>query len=242
MDRAVRTVLLVDGSATMLYYHGILLKRLEYAVLTASSAEEALKIMEETMPSIVLTALLLPGMGGSDFIKKLKSYDRTAAVPVIVLTAEEDADVRSACLNMGCIAYMIKPAEPNRLFRTIQTALEPTPRANIRLNTSLKAVAGEEPARGLAEHTEYATTISEGGFYLRTLSPRPMHTLIPVRIFIKDHEITAKAEVLYSHVMKEGRFTVPGMGMKFVEISDEDRSFLRSFIMEKLTDDIMPGS
>jgi CheY-like chemotaxis protein len=242
MERAVRTVLLVDGSATILYYYGILLKRLEYVVFTAASAEEALKIMESTVPSLVLTAISLPEMGGIDFIKKIKSSDRTSAVPVIVLTAEEDAHIRSACLSMGCAAYLIKPVEPDHLFRTIQTALEPTPRANIRLSTSLKAVAGEGTTQDRAERSEYATTISEGGFYLRTLSPQPKNALIPVRIFIKDREIRAKAVVLYSHVMEEGTFREPGMGMKFVEISKEDRSFLRSFIMEQLTFDIMPGS
>jgi hypothetical protein len=48
--------------------------------------------------------------------------------------------------------------------------------------------------------------------------------------------------VLYSHAMEEGTFREPGMGMKFVEISEEDRSFLRSFIKAQLTSDIMPGS
>jgi two-component system chemotaxis response regulator CheY len=242
MDRAIRTVLLVDSSSTMLYYYGTLLKRLEYVVLTAASAEEALKIMENTVPSLVITAISLPEMGGIDFIKKMKESDRTSAVPVIVLTAEEEADIRSACVDMGCSAYLIKPADPGHLFRTIQTALEPTPRVNIRLSTSLKAVVGEGSAQDGAERTEYATTISEGGFYLQTLSPRPKNALIPVRIFIKDREIRAKAEVLYSHAMQKGTFREPGMGMKFVEISKEDQSFLRSFIMEQLTSDIMPGS
>jgi DNA-binding response OmpR family regulator len=161
---------------------------------------------------------------------------------VIVLTAEEDAHIRSACLGMGCAAYLIKPVEPDHLFRTIQTVLEPTPRVNIRLSTSLKAVVGEGTARDGAERTDYATTISEGGLYLRTLSSQPKNALIPVRIFIKDREIRAKAMVLYSHAMEEGTFREPGMGMKFVEISEEDRSFLRSFIKAQLTSDIMPGS
>jgi len=242
MERAIRTVLLVDGSATMLYYYGILLKRLEYVVLTAASAEEALKIMEGMVPALVLTAISLPKMGGIDFIKKMKGSDRTKTVPVIVLTAEEDAHIRSACLGIGCAAYLIKPVEPDHLFRTIQTALEPTPRANIRLSTTLKAVVGEEATQDRAARSEYATTISEGGFYLRTLSPWPKNALIPVSIFIKDREIRAKAVVLYSHVMEEGTFREPGMGMKFVEISNDDRSFLRNFIIEQLTFDIMPGS
>jgi CheY-like chemotaxis protein len=240
-DRETRTVLIVDGSATMLFYHGVLLKRLEYAVLTAATPENALKIMERTVPSLIITEIEFAKMSGIDFIKTITGADRTRAVPVIVVTAEENADVRSTCLRMGCAAYLIKPVEPGHLYRTIQTATETTPRENIRINTSLKAVVSKGTAPGGAERTEYATTISEGGLYVRTLSPHPKDALIPVKIFIKDREIRARAIVLYIQGMEGGAFKEPGMGMKFVEISEEDRSFLRSFISEQLTSDILPA-
>ena len=51
--------------------------------------------------------------------------------------------------------------------------------------------------------------------------------------------IRAKVVVLYSHVVEEGTFRE---GNEFVEITNEDRSFLRHFIMEQLTFNIMPGS
>ncbi len=63
-----RTVLLVDGSATMRYYYAILLKRLEFTVMVAESAEEALTLMENTVPSLILTDIVLPKMSGIDFI------------------------------------------------------------------------------------------------------------------------------------------------------------------------------
>jgi CheY-like chemotaxis protein len=63
-EREARTVLVVDRSATMLYYHGILLKRLDYTVLTATSSEEALKITHIMSPSLILTAISFPSMSG----------------------------------------------------------------------------------------------------------------------------------------------------------------------------------
>lgn len=238
--RETRTVLIVDGSTTMLSYHGILLKRLEYKVLTASTPEEAVKIVERTVPSLILTAIEFARMSGIDFIKTIKGADRTRTIPVIVISAEENAAVRSTCLGMGCAAYLIKPVEPGNLYRTIQAATEPTPREHIRINTSLKALVSKGTAPGGAEQTEYATNISEGGLYLRTFSPHPKDALIPVKIFIKDREIRTQAVVLYSHGMEGGAFKEPGMGMKFIDISEDDRNFLRSFINELLTSDIMP--
>ncbi len=224
----------------MRYYYGVLLRRLRYAVMTAATPEEALTIMGYTVPSLVLAGLSFPTTSGVDFIKRLKGSGHTKAVPVVVLTGEESAAVRSACLDLGCAAYLVKPVEPDQLFRAIQAATEPTPRVNIRLNTTLRAVVGEEPVPAGAERTEYATTISEGGFYVRTLSLRPRDAAIPVRILVRDREIRAKAVVLYNVALEGGVFREPGMGMKFVEISGEDRKFLRRFIKEQLTSDIMP--
>jgi CheY-like chemotaxis protein len=237
MDRPERTVLLVDKSTTLRYYHGMLLTRLDYAVLTAASPEEAMMIMERTVPSCVLTGFRFPMMSGLDLMKKLKGQERTRRIPVIVMTGEKDAAVRKACIEHGCSGYLVKPVEPASLYRAVQAATETTPRSNIRLGTSLKAVVGD------ADRSAQATMISEGGLYVRTPVLTPKDAITPVRIFIKDREIKATVVVLYiyNHAPEGGASRGPGMGLKFIEITDEDRMFLRSFIKEQLTSDITPG-
>ncbi len=239
MDREMRTVLIVDASAAMLYYHGALLKRLDYTVLTAATPEAALKAIEHAAPSLILTGLSFPRMTGTGFIKTLKSSERTKAIPLIVLTAEEDGAARSACMDLGVAAYLVKPVDPGKLYKTIQAATELTPRENIRITTNLKVVLEEVAALGSgAERTECATSISEGGLYLRTFSPKPRHTVTPIRIFIGEREIRAKAEVLYTLAMEDGPFKEPGMAIKFVELSEDDKSYLRGFIKEQVTSGI----
>ena len=240
-ERETRTVLIVDGSATMLYYHGILLKRLEYTVLTADTPEHALKVMDHKIPSLILTAISFPSMNGVDFIKAIKGRESTKAIPVIVLTAEEHASVRSACLSLGCVAYLIKPLDPSILYRTIQAAVESTPRENIRINTSLKTLVGQEGANDSAERIEYATAISEQGAYVRTLTPGSKNAIIPIKICIKDREIRAKAVVLYTNTIERGAFREPGMGLRFIEISEDDQNYLRDFINAQLVSDIVIG-
>jgi CheY-like chemotaxis protein len=90
----------------------MLLTRLKYAILTAASSEEAMMILEHTIPSCVLSGFLFPMMSGSDFIKKLKSLERTRNVPVIVLTGERDAAARKTCIDLGCASFLTKPVEP----------------------------------------------------------------------------------------------------------------------------------
>ena len=236
-----RTVLLVDGSDTLRYYYAILLKRLEFIVMVAESAEEALRLMESTVPSLILTDIALPQMSGTDFIKTVKNSDRMKQVPIVVLADRDDVAAKSACLGMGCFDFLIKHVEPGNLYRSIQSALVPTPRAHIRLSMPLKVVVGDGTSRGGAERTEFATTISEGGIYLRTLFPRPKDSSTPLRILIRDRSIRAKATVVYNRAMEGGFFREPGMGMRFVDISPEDRTFVRHFIKEQLTSDIVIG-
>jgi hypothetical protein len=180
-------------------------------------------------------------MSGMDFIKAIKSAERTKAIPVIVMTAEEQESIRSASLALGCLAYLIKPVAPATLYRIFQAAVETTPRENIRISTSLKTIVGAGVAKDPAARIEYATAISEKGAYVRTLAPKARNSLIPVRIYIHDREIRAKAEVIYTSAIEGGTFREPGMGLKFIEIREDDQNYLRNFIHEQLTSDIVTG-
>jgi len=242
-EREIRTILLVDSSASVLFYIAMLLRRLEYKVLTARSCEDALRLMEGNTPSIVLTELSLPRMSGIEFLKHMKESARFKAIPVVILTSETDPGTKATCTRLGCAAYLHKPVEPDILYRTLQSASESIPRVNIRLQTSLKVVIGDDSAVGGAKRAEVATAISEGGLFIRTLYPQPSNTLTPLRIFMGGREVRATAVVLYSYALGEGPFEEPGMGMKFVEISDADRSAIRKFISEQLTGDLAhPGN
>lgn len=238
MDREIRTILLVDSSASILFYLGLLLKRLEYKVETARNAEDALLMLGKNPPSIVITEISLPKMSGINLLKYMKDKTQWKAIPVVVLTSEIDPGIRDTCMRLGCAAYLGKPVEPDALYRTLQAVSESLPRKNIRLATSLKVIVGDGAVMGGVARTEYATALSEGGLYVRTLYPQPQNASTPVRLYLPDREITAKAVVLYSYTLAGGPFKEPGMGMKFVEISDADRGAIREFIRDQLTKDI----
>ena len=225
-----RIALVVDVSPTILYYHSILLKRLQYAVLTAHDPDEALQMMRQMIPSLIITGLTFAHASGIDFIKKIKSNGHTKSVPVIVLTSIEDEATRSDCLDAGSDACLSKPVDPSCLFWTLQEVVEQTPRQFPRIKTTVKAIAD-------GRH-DYATSLSEGGLYLRTLSPRPKDEVIQVSMFINGREVRTKAVVLYSIDLAPGAFKEPGMGLKFIEISEDDRAFLRQFIRDHLIADI----
>jgi CheY-like chemotaxis protein len=240
MNRALRSVLIVDENASMRYYHGLLLMRLHYVVLTADSTGEALVNMARSVPSIVLSSLSLPEVQGKDLFGAIRSSDRLGGVPVIALSEKDDQEVRLSCLKKGYAACFGKPADPHLLYRAIQAATEATPRAHIRLNLALKAVVGE--GTDYNEEEVYTSTISEGGMFLQTYSPPPARTKMPLKLVLSDREIRTTAEVLYSSTLERRTFQQPGMGLRFIEMHDDDRAYLRSFIKEQLVRDIMPGT
>ena len=238
MIRQVRTLLLVDNSATTQFYWGMLLKRLDYKVVSKRSAEEALKVLEAEPPSIVLTEAALSGMDGVSLLKAIKTDNRYKDIPVVMLTASEDPALKAECGRLGCAAWFRKDAEPDDLYQELQSLIEATPRSHIRLNTSVRVIVGDGTTMGGSARTEFASAISEGGLYVRTQYPQPQNALTPVRILLDEGEVRAKAVVLYSYAKNEGPYKEPGMGIKFVEISDQDRRLIRQFIKEQLTQGI----
>jgi CheY-like chemotaxis protein len=239
-DRETRTILIVDNSASMLFYLAMLLKRLEYKVLTARNAEDALRMVEAAAPSLVLTELSLPGMNGLELLKHLKNQASFRAIPVVILASDNEPGMKDACAGLGCASFLAKPVEPEELYRAIQSVSEAVPRSHIRLGTSLQVFVGDNGVTGGALRPEYATAISEGGLYIRTLQPQPRNALLPLRLLLGGSEIRTRAVVLYTCVLGEGPFTEPGMGVKFVELSDADRARIRAFIREHLTGDLVP--
>ena len=235
MARDIRTLLIVDNRAASLFYWGMLLKRLEYKVVGKRNAADALKVLETDPPAVVLMEVTLSGSDGVALLREIKSDLRFKDIPVIILTSVTDPAVKDACERLGCAAWLGKDVEPDALYQKLQVLVESTPRQHIRLSTSVKVIVGDGTTMGGSARTEYASAISEGGLYVRTQYPQPQNALTPVRIMLDGGEVQAKAVVLYSYAKNEGPHKEPGMGLKFVNISDQDRRLIRQFIKDHLT-------
>lgn len=235
--RENRTILLIDNSAAVLSSMSLLLNRLEYKVVLARSAEEALRQLDTTSPLVIITELSLSGMSGVDFIKQIKDSHRYKAIPLIVLTASRDRGMENACMRLGCGTYLNKPVEPDYLYRAIQKATESSPRMHIRLKTTVKVIVGDDSVMGGSCRTEQATAVSEGGLFVLTKYPQPRNAVTPIRMVLDGGDVAAKAEVLYTYKQGEGPYAEPGMGMKFVKIADTDRALIREFIKTQLLND-----
>ncbi len=103
------TVLVVEDNFTLQNYLHLLLSE-EYRVVLAEHGEAALEKLEE-QPEIdlIISDLMMPVMDGYRLLTALKSDDKTAGIPVIMLTARAEKDARLKALRIGVDDYLTKP-------------------------------------------------------------------------------------------------------------------------------------
>ncbi len=242
-DRKKRLLIVVDGDGAHLYYTGILLQHLDYTIYTTKTAEEALEVMNISLPSLVLTEVNLPRMNGREFLKKLKQNPATKSIPVVVYSLSKDPAVRDACLREGAAGFLVKPVDPDTLYAAIQQATEATPRSYIRLNTCLEVIVGNEKEDEMASIDDCVMALSENGMYVNTTRTRPPGARVPITLFLGSAKIRIEGMVLYSFDSRSrGPLRTPGMGIKFVSIGPEDRALIKAFIKKQVTSGLPPGS
>ncbi len=237
-NRHSRFLLLVDGDANHLFYAAMLLQRLEYNICTSKTAEEALEMTSVALPALVITELNLPGMTGLEFAHRLNEDERTADVPVIAATNNLTPAVELECRQHGCVACIRKPIQAEEVYRTVQSAIENTPRSAMRVVTRLAVTVNNVPLD--CAEGECVSVISEKGLYIRTLKPYPKKALIHIQMLISDNSVSAEALVLYSHTFGEGPFKEPGMGLQFTRITPQAQGVIRQYIKDEITRGIKP--
>jgi two-component system, OmpR family, KDP operon response regulator KdpE len=113
-EREVSRVLVVDDDPQLLRAVVAGLEARDYAVVTAETGEEAVRIMKtETRIDLVLVDLGLPGMSGHDVIDQLRTF---TDIPVIVLSVRDSQDDKVQALDAGADDYITKPFATSELL------------------------------------------------------------------------------------------------------------------------------
>ena len=95
-----------------------------YKTIIAENAEDALNILRERSPDLILTDIMLPGMSGIDFVRAVREHPEYKDIPIIVLSAfSTDTDIREA-FYAGCTDYIVKPIDINEFSTKLKKYLE----------------------------------------------------------------------------------------------------------------------
>jgi DNA-binding response OmpR family regulator len=81
----------------------------EFKILSAKNGDEGFSIANETIPDLVITDVMMPGLSGFELCTKLKNQVITSHIPILILSAKTNIEHQIEGLNMGADVYMVKP-------------------------------------------------------------------------------------------------------------------------------------
>lgn len=108
-----QSVVIIDDRITNLKILERLATSLDEGVVvtTYSNPRVALEAMRKEPPDLIITDFKMPDLDGADFIRLFKSQESAAEIPVIVITAYEDRDLRYRALEAGATDYLLSPVD-----------------------------------------------------------------------------------------------------------------------------------
>jgi two-component system, OmpR family, phosphate regulon response regulator PhoB len=119
----VATILVVEDEPDIQELIAYNVEKAGHVAQRAGSAEQALDMIREALPHLVLIDWMLPGMSGIDLAKALRGNRRTEGIPLIMVTARGAEQDKLAGLETGADDYMTKPFSPAELNARIKAVL-----------------------------------------------------------------------------------------------------------------------
>lgn len=120
----MKKILIVDDDITLKTALIRYLQNRGYSVQEASSGSEALALFEQNPPDVVVSDVMMPGMDGLEFCRRLRSTRSGQLVPFIFLSGRKELDDRIQGHQIGADDYLVKPFEPRELVAKIEAQLE----------------------------------------------------------------------------------------------------------------------
>src|SRR5580692_8120089 len=100
-----------------------MLKTASYRVLEATRAADALVVLEREKVDLVVVDLMMPGMSGPDFCRRLKTTERTKLIPILMTTSVQGAENEIAGIDSGADEFLVRPLQPGVVRTRVRSML-----------------------------------------------------------------------------------------------------------------------
>jgi signal transduction histidine kinase/DNA-binding response OmpR family regulator/ligand-binding sensor domain-containing protein len=121
-ERTPYKILVVDDDTEIGHYLNTLLSA-EYKVINRFDADSAHKAIEEEMPDLIISDVVMPGVSGYEFCRAIKDDLQLCHLPVILVTAKTMVESQVQGLEAGADAYVTKPFAPDYLLALVKSQL-----------------------------------------------------------------------------------------------------------------------
>lgn len=123
-QRDSKKLLLIDDDPNLILLVKDYLEFRGYDVMTAENGREALEVLDNKIPDMIICDVMMPEMDGYSLVKHIRQEPRTNTIPVLFLSAKGQSQDRVKGLNEGADVYMVKPFEPEELVAQVESSLK----------------------------------------------------------------------------------------------------------------------
>ncbi|NJR50488.1 MAG: response regulator transcription factor [Leptolyngbyaceae cyanobacterium CSU_1_3] len=200
-----RQLVLVDDEPGLRDAVQAYLEDSDFTVHTASNAREGWDLVQQKLPDLVITDVMMPQVDGYQFLKQLRDDPRFQSLPVVFLTARGMTGDRIQGYGAGCDAYLPKPFDPDELVAIVNRLLQQ--------RATLKATSAEGEMPDVADMArqiaEIRAILTQRGAIVQTPSsvkldftPREQSVLDLVVDGLMNKEIARRLETSVRNVEK----------------------------------------
>jgi CheY-like chemotaxis protein len=118
-----KSILVIDDSTTNVVLLDAILSDNGYKIEKALSASEAYSLIDKNIPDLILLDLLMPHINGFDFLRKVKSEQKTKDIPVVVISAVTNPEDIKLAKELGAAKFVEKPINIQNLKDLVQSML-----------------------------------------------------------------------------------------------------------------------
>jgi two-component system phosphate regulon response regulator PhoB len=221
-------ILIVEDEPAIQELLSLSLTQAGYTTMAALSVEQAMLLLREALPDLIILDWMLPGMSGIEFARRLKSDEFSRNIPIIMLTARGEEIDKVRGLEIGADDYITKPFSPRELNARIKAVLrrlapqmtdDPIETGGLRLDPATHRVTGNGNPLDLGP-TEFRLL-----HYLMS-NPERVHSRSQVldrvwgdRVFVEDRTVDVHIRRLRQALSATGHEeliqTVRGVGYRF---------------------------
>ena len=224
-----KKILIVDDSNYFQRLGESFLRRGLCMVLKAKNAEDALRIIKDEHPHVVVMDLVMPGMKGDECCRVLKSDPSLKDIPIIMLANSWEKNARERCLDAGCDDFISKPVNKARLYASIKQYVNIVERSHVRTpcngELSFSTDMGSFPGS--------LNDVSEGGIFIRNVDPLKVGAELDA-VFKLNRlgdlmKISGTVVRVVHNSGENSSISAAGMGIKFNDASDEIKKRIKNY-------------
>jgi DNA-binding NarL/FixJ family response regulator len=148
-----KRLLIVDDEPNLLRAVDAVLRSEGFETATARSGREALSSVAQNIPDLIVSDVRMPGMDGYTLARRLRSSPSYALIPIVFLSAKDEARDRIEGFRSGVDVYLTKPFEPDELVAVIKNILQRVEQTR----SAIVRLVGKEPVETVFVRDEALT-------------------------------------------------------------------------------------